>query len=55
MTIARAHLKGQGRAEDLQAPKQAASRARLRRRVWKRGCGSVRSRIDGGWIRHAKG
>jgi len=49
------HVKEQGRANDLNAAQAAASRARPRRRVWKRGCGSVRSRIDGGWIRHAKG
>ena len=36
-------------------PKQAASRARLRRRAWRMGCGSGRSRIEDGWSRHAKG
>ena len=48
-------VKEQGRAEDLQAAQAGSVAGSTAGRAWKRGCGSVRSRIAGGWIRHARG
>ena len=46
----------QGRTDDLLAAKDGRRGGlRARRRGWRRGCGSVRSRIAGGSIRHVRG
>ena len=49
------HVQQQGRTDDLQAAKDGSPRAPARRRGWRRGCGSVRSRIASGSIRRVRG
>jgi len=61
MTIARAHLVDPSVSRWYHCVTRCVRQAFLLgegiqdRKSRTRGCGSVRSRIDGGWIRHAKG
>jgi hypothetical protein len=61
MTIARAHLVNSSVTRWYHCVTRCVRQAFLLgegmqdRKSWRKGCGSVRSRIDGGWIRHAKG